>query len=183
VDIENECGWPPAAANAIGRNTMTSEQDHPDLVDEHFRPYVRALGNLVITFALCETELLRLVAAMKGCDELEAAEFLKGEKPKERIIALVEGLGLPEFEAGELVTGIENFWRDKDLRNRLIHDEWLPHLFHAGTVFTRGITRGRTPEVVFGNLSVNEVWALAWRLQQYDHLFSHRYWTLTRRDE
>jgi hypothetical protein len=40
------------------------EPEQPDLVDVHFRPFVRALGNLVITFALCENELLRLVTAM-----------------------------------------------------------------------------------------------------------------------
>jgi hypothetical protein len=37
-----------------------------DLVDVHFQPFVRALGNLVITFALAKAALLDLVAEMHG---------------------------------------------------------------------------------------------------------------------
>ena len=58
--------------------TNTSD-DQPDLVDEHFRPFVRALGNLVITFALCEASLLALVSEMLGDDELKAVTVLKAQ--------------------------------------------------------------------------------------------------------
>jgi hypothetical protein len=55
------------------------DDDQPDLVDEHFRPFVRALGNLVITFALCEASLLELVSEMFGGDELKAVTVLKAK--------------------------------------------------------------------------------------------------------
>jgi hypothetical protein len=34
---------------------MTHDDEKPDLVDEHFRPFVRALGNLVITLQFART--------------------------------------------------------------------------------------------------------------------------------
>jgi hypothetical protein len=132
------------------------EPKQPDLVDDHFRPFVRALGNLVITFALCESELLKLVAAMVGGDETRAVATLKDENAKDAVIALVQGLNLPTFETDKLVSRIEGFWRDKEIRNRLIHDEWFPHLFRPGAVFTRGITRAKTPKIIFGNRSVDD---------------------------
>jgi hypothetical protein len=155
------------------------QPEHPDLVDDHFRPFVRALGNLVIVFALCENELLRLVTAMLGGEELQAIAVLKDRNAKDRMISLVRGLDLPAFETGELVSGIEEFWQDKDKRNRMIHDEWFPSLLEDGDIHTRGVTRAGEPEVIFGDRSVDEVWALAERFQQYDGLFSHRSWALT----
>jgi hypothetical protein len=102
------------------------EPEQPDLVDVHFQPFVRALGNLVITFALCENELLRLATAIAGGDELQAIAILKDRNAKDRVIALVKDLNLSASDTGELVSGIEGFWRDKDIRNRMIHDEWFP---------------------------------------------------------
>jgi hypothetical protein len=158
------------------------DPNESDLVDVHFRPFVRALGNLVITFALCENELLGLVAAMVGGDELQAIAILKDRNAKDRVIALVRGLNLPAFDTAELVSGIEGFWQDKDTRNRMIHDEWFPSLLQHGAIHTRGVTRARQPEVIFRDRSVDEVWALAERFQQYDGLFSHRSWALSRTD-
>ena len=66
------------------------EPEQPDLVDVHFQPFVRALGNLVITFALCENELLRLATAIAGGDELQAIAILKDRNAKDRVIALVK---------------------------------------------------------------------------------------------
>jgi len=158
--------------------------DNTDIVDEHFRPFVRALGNLVITFAICENELLRLVAAMLGNDELEAVALLKDQNnAKNRITALVAGLSLSAFERDELVSAIDQFWQDKQTRNRLIHDDWYPDLFGSGSVATRGITRTKKPELIFGDRAVSEVWALAERFQAYDHLFSHRSAVLSRKDD
>jgi hypothetical protein len=152
-----------------------------DLVDVHFRPFVRALGNLVITFALCENELLGLVTAMVGGNELEAVAILKDQKhAKDRVIARARALNLPASETDELVSGIEGFWRDKDIRNRMIHDEWFPNILEPGAIHTRGVTRAKQPEVIFGDQSVDEVWAVAERFQQYDGLFSHRSWALSR---
>lgn len=48
---------------------MRATDEPADLVDEFFRPYVRALGNLVITFAECEAALLELATALYGDDE------------------------------------------------------------------------------------------------------------------
>src|ERR1700674_4719991 len=125
------------------------EPELPDLVDEHFKPFVRALGNLVITFALCENELLGLVTAIARGDELQAIAILKDQKAKDRVIALAKGLNLPPFETGELFSGMEGFWRDKDIRNRMIHDEWFPSLLQRGAIHTRGMTRAKQPEEIF----------------------------------
>jgi hypothetical protein len=157
-----------------------ASEDQSDLVDIYFRPFVRALGNLVIAFALCESELLGLVTAMAGGNELQAIAILKGPAAKDSVIKLAHGLSLPPPEAAELVSGIESFWEDRSIRNRMIHDEWFPDLFELGGVRTRGVTRAKQPEVVFGDRSVDEVWALAERFQQYDGLFSHRSWELAK---
>jgi hypothetical protein len=66
--------------------TSDRNREESDLVDVHFRPFVRALGNLVITFALCENELLRLVTVMAG-GELQAIAILKDQKhAKDRVL-------------------------------------------------------------------------------------------------
>jgi hypothetical protein len=107
-----------------------------------FGPFVRALGNLVITFAICENELLGLVTAMANGDELRAINILKDQKPaKDQIVALARGLGLPGFDRDELISGIEGFWEDKEVRNRLIHDYWFPGMVLPGLIKTRGVTR------------------------------------------
>jgi hypothetical protein len=54
-----------------------SPDDQPDLVDADFSPFVRALGNLVITFALAEARLLDLVSEMLGGEELRAVAVLR----------------------------------------------------------------------------------------------------------
>ena len=156
------------------------EPEQPDLVDVHFQPFVRALGNLVITFALCENELLRLATAIAGGDELQAIAILKDRNAKDRVIALVKDLNLSASDTGEFVSGIEGFWRDKDIRNRMIHDEWFPSVLEPGAIHTRGVARAKQPEMIFGDRSVGEVWALAQRFQQYGGLFSYRSWALSR---
>ena len=145
-----------------------------DLVDEHFRPFVRALGNLVITFALAEAVLLDLVAEMRDQDELKAVAVLKAPDAKAQVLALAGALGLTGYDRDGLLTGLESFWADKAERNRLVHDEWYPSLYQLGTVNTRGLTRTKTPQEVFGSPDVAEVWRLAGRFQYYDGLFSHR---------
>ena len=164
--------------------TDTSEPD--DLVDEFYRPYVRALGNMVVLFAQCEANLLALVAELCGGGgddaELDAVQLLKDKKAKDRIIELVRGLGLSGFDLDELVGGIDNFWSDKEARNRLIHDDWFPSLEEdeVGRVGTRGLTRKKVPEEVIGWPDVDEVWGLAYRFREYSDLFSYRTWELAR---
>ena len=114
--------------------------------------------------------------------ELDAVRLLKDEKAKDRIIELVRGLGLSGFGLDELVGGIDNFWSDKEARNRLIHDDWFPSLEEGelSRVGTRGLTRKKVPEEVFGWPSVDEVWGLAYRFREYSGLFSYRAWELSR---
>jgi hypothetical protein len=154
--------------------------DQPDVVDEDFRPFVRAIGNLVITFALAEAQLLDLISEMLGGDERKALPVLKAQDTKEQVSALMRSSGLSGFDLEELLNGIESFWTDKAERNRLIHDEWFPSLFEHCSVLTRGLTRSRTPEQVFGTPTVSSVWQLAKRFQNYDHLFSHRAYMIRR---
>jgi hypothetical protein len=98
------------------------DDDQPDLVDEHFRPFVRALGNLVITFALCEARLLELVSEILG-DELKAVTILKDQDAKAKVLSLVRSVGLSGFDLDELLIAVDRFWIDKAARNRLVHDE------------------------------------------------------------
>ena len=99
-----------------------TDEDEPDIVDTYLRPFVRALGNLVLVFTLCENKLLQLVAAMTGTDETKAVAILKDPDAKNRVLALARGLSLVDFDREDLVRGVVGFWTDKDARNRLIHD-------------------------------------------------------------
>jgi hypothetical protein len=157
-------------------------QDEPEfeLVDEPFRPYVRALGNLVITFALCEAAFMSMVAELCGGDEGKAVAILKAENAKDQVTSLVRSSGLSGYDLDETVIALGEFWCDKNIRNRLIHDEWYPSLLTPGEVGTRGLTRKKVPEEVFGWPTVSEVWELAGRFAGYEDLFSHRGWAFAR---
>jgi hypothetical protein len=115
------------------------EEQDPDLVDEHFRPFVRPLGNLVIAFALAEAELLDMVAEMLGGDELAAVSVLKSQDAEQRVLSLVQSIELSGFELQVLSDGVKSYWRNKEARNRLIHDCWFPNIYEQ-TVATRGLT-------------------------------------------
>ena len=165
----------------------TTDDDRPDLVDEHFRPFVRALGNLVITFALCEAGLLELVPEMLGGDELKAVTVLKEKDATDQVLSLVRSLGLSGYDLEELLTGVDTFWTDKAARNRLVHDEWYPSLLEdedagiqIGDIGIRGLTRAKKPEVVFGTVDNADIWRLALRFRDYDYLFSHRSYCIRR---
>src|SRR5689334_19458445 len=137
--------------------------EQPDLVDVYQEPFVRPLGNLVILFAKAEAELLQLVAEVSGTDdpgaaELAAHEIYNSTNAKPKIFSLLSASQVKEPEKRALLRVFEDFWCDKESRNRLIHDEWYPSL-GAGEVLTatRGILRkGRgiaydkpTPEKVW----------------------------------
>jgi hypothetical protein len=156
-----------------------------DLVDEHFRPFVRALGNLVITFALAESALLDMVAEMLDQDKLTAAAILNTRYAKENALILANSLGLIGYDLDQLLKYIESFWADKEKRNRLIHDQRLPDLLEAGcgAVMIRGLTRGKTPKEIFGTQEVEEIWRLAHRFREYEGLFSHRAYMIRRERE
>ena len=71
------------------------------------------------------------------------------------------------------IYGVKSFWRDKEARNRLIHDRWFPNIYEQ-TVATRGLTRAKVPQEIFGVPLIDDVWTLAHRFQEYDSLFSFR---------
>jgi hypothetical protein len=98
---------------------------------------------------------------MLGGEELRTVAVRKAQDAKEQVLSLVKSIGLSGFDLNELLTGIESFWSDEGIRNRLVHDEWYPHFFEHGTVAIRGLTRTKTPEEVFGMPNVDEVWRLA----------------------
>jgi hypothetical protein len=159
---------------------MSLPDEPADLVDEFYRPYVRALGNLVITFALCEAALLSMVAQLCGGDEGMAVAILKAENAKDQVISLVRSSGLSGYNLDETIIGLGEFWCDKNIRNRLIHDEWYPSLLTPGEIGIRGLTRKKVPEEVFNRPTVPEVWELAGRFAGYEDLFSHRSWAISR---
>ncbi|MET4739652.1 hypothetical protein ABIF73_003791 [Bradyrhizobium japonicum] len=154
---------------------MDPHCDH--VVDERFRPFVKALGNLVIAFALAEAELLDVTAEMLGGDELKAVAVLKSQDAKDKVLSMAQSIGLVGYDLQEFLDGIDGFWRDKEDRNRLIHDRWFPNIYE-GSVATRGLTRTKQPEEIFGSPTVQDVWNLARRFREYDDLFSHRAWDL-----
>jgi len=85
----------------------TPDDDQPDLVDEHFHPFVRALGNLVITFALAEAKLLEMVSEMLSGVELKAVALLKSQDAKDQVLSLVQSIGLTGFDLEELLAGVD----------------------------------------------------------------------------
>lgn len=105
---------------------------------------------------------------------------LKAEDPKDQLIKLVQGSGLSGFDLDEMVIGLGAFWRDKNIRNRLIHDQWFPSFDEPGEVGTRGLTRKKVPEEVFGSPTVSEIWELVGRFAHYDGLFSYRAWAIAK---
>jgi hypothetical protein len=152
--------------------------EQPDIVDEFYIPFVRALGNLVITFAQAEAALLELVSELKGGNESLALPVLRAPDAKEQILALIRGSIFQGFDPKELVEGIESFWSDKERRNRYIHDEWFVGFYEEGRLpGTRGIPRKKNSSVVWDEPAPMHVWKLALSLQQYDYLFSATaYW-------
>jgi hypothetical protein len=154
--------------------------DQPDLVDKYFQPFVRAPGNLVITFALAEAKLLDIVSEMLRGDEVKAVALLKSQDGKDQVLSLAQAQGLSGFDFKELLSGIDSFWSDKAARNRLVHDEWYPSLLEFPRVGIRGLTRSKTPQEVFDMVDVTGVWQLAARFRDDEELFSHRAYVIRR---
>ena len=155
-----------------------------DLVDVFYIPFIRALGNLVITFAQCELALLELVTELKGGDENEAHKILKTQDAKETILALSKCSGLQGFQHSELVENVDQYWRDKEIRNRYMHDHWFVSIdFDSEPIkqpvpSIRGIPRKKGSAIVFDQPTPDEVWNLARRFREYDCLFSYTAYAL-----
>jgi hypothetical protein len=153
---------------------MPSEPE--DLVDVFYVPFVRPLGNLVILFAQAEAAWLELVAELTGRTEKQSQDFLQmpATDVKEKIIPLAETSGIDGFALKELSEGIENYYCDRERRHRLTHDEWFVSVLKEGDVpMTRGLSRRKGANVVWGESKPEDVWQLAWRFREYDHLFSY----------
>jgi hypothetical protein len=155
--------------------TNATASERADLVDVFYAPFVRPLGNLVILAAQVEATWLKLVATLTGCTEKEAQSFLQipGAKAKQKIMPLAQTFAIESYELRELSKGIENFYGDRERRNRLIHDDWYVSLLKApGMPATRGVRR-KDGAVVFGDSMPDDVWNLASRFREYESLFSH----------
>jgi hypothetical protein len=152
---------------------MADDAEQQDLVDVFYRPLVRPLGNLVITFAQAEASLLELVTELDGTEE-NARRILKNldDAARGRVIDLIETKsGLVGFDLAELLKAIVSFWQDKERRNRYIHDEWFPDLT-TGDAVSRGLPKKKAATVIFDAPSPEEVWTLAKRFRETGSLFS-----------
>ena len=152
---------------------MADDGEQQDLVDVFYRPLVRPLGNLVITFAQAEASLLELVTELDGTEE-NARRILKNldDAARGRVIDLIETKsGLVGFDLAELLKAIVSFWRDKERRNRYIHDAWFPDL-STDAPMTPGLPRRKAATIMFDAPTPEEVWTLVKRLQKNGSLFS-----------
>lgn len=161
--------------------------EREDLVDDFYIPFVRPLGNLVILFAEAEATWLELVIELTGYTEKEAQRFqqITAAAAKQELIPLAQTFGIEGFDLDELSDGIENYFCDRERRNRLIHDEWFISLLgrEDPVPMTRGLPRKKGADVVWGDSTSDDVWALAWRFRDYNHLFSHRSHVMRKRKE
>ena len=151
---------------------MADDPEQQDLVDVFYRPLVRPLGNLVITFAQAEASLLELVTELDGTEE-NARRILKNldDTALERVIELIKRSGLTAFDLPALLEAVVSFWKDRERRNRYIHDEWFPDLT-TGAPMTPSLPRRKAATVMFDAPTPEEVWTLVKRLQKNGSLFS-----------
>src|SRR5688572_20602934 len=110
-----------------GATSMADDTEQQDLVDVFYRPLVRPLGNLVITFAQAEASLFELVTELDGTEE-NARRILKNldDTALERVIELIKASGLAGSGPAGLLEAAVSFWKEKERRNRYIHDAWFP---------------------------------------------------------
>jgi hypothetical protein len=161
------------------------DTERTDLVDVFYAPFVRALGNLVITFAQSESALLELVTELVGGDENAASAIFKVPDYKEKISALIESSEIQGFELSELVEKLALYWCDKDVRNRYTHDEWFVGIDVDSEPMavpgTRGIPRKKGSTVVFNRPTPDDIWTLAGKFREHDNLFSYTTYALRKK--
>jgi hypothetical protein len=152
-----------------------------DIVDTFYRDLVQPLGTLVILFAQAEASLVDLVIALDGSiDQQEAQRMLKADGAKEQVLALAQMSGLIDFELMELLNGINQYWVDKDSRNRFIHDEWFVVLRDGGVPATRGLPIKKGSTLVWDQPGPDEVWNLAKQFRDHHGLFSYAAYRIRR---
>jgi hypothetical protein len=145
-----------------------------DIVDDFYRDLVQPLGNLVILFAQAEASLVGLVIELDGSIDRRAAQrILNADDAKQQVLALAQTSGLVDFELTELLNGIDQYWADKESRNRYIHDEWFVALRDGCIPATRGLPLRKGSTVIWDNPTTGEVWNLARRFHDHHGLFSY----------
>jgi len=174
-----------AHCRSLAQFTSAMTEEAPDLVDVFYVPFVRALGNLVITYAQAEAAILDLINELRGGDDEGSAHALLGSKgAPARIYDLIEAAGIDGYELKELRQAIHDYWNDRERRNRLVHDEWFVAMFSDGeSAGIRGLPRRKTTGFVFDNPTPEQVWELASSFQKYDNLFSHTAYVLRKKRE
>jgi hypothetical protein len=160
----------------LRKQEMTDEtpSEPADLVDVLRAPYVRPLGNLVILVAQAEGEWLGLVIVLTGSTEKEAQKFLEKTKVKQDILPLVNASGIEDGARQELCDSIENFFCDRERRNRFVHDEWYVSLSEQppqAVPMIRGLPRKEGVGVVYGEPTPEDIWDLARRFREYRSVF------------
>ncbi len=148
------------------------EDDHPDIVDVFYRPFLRPLGNMVITFARAENALKELLAEIKDGDERTAGNLVNGKL--EEVIDVVRDNGFQGFELEDLTDHLTEFWRAKEDRNRLIHDDWWVGLDsdERARVGTSGLPRKKGSVMHWGAPTREAIWKLARQFRDYRLVFS-----------
>jgi hypothetical protein len=98
--------------------------------------FVRPLGNLVILFGRAEATLLEASGRTYWMSQKETQRFLQitAAEAKQELIPLARARGTEGFDLHELSEGIENYFCDRERRNRLMHDEWNVSLLRGDAV-------------------------------------------------
>jgi hypothetical protein len=139
---------------------------------------VQPLGNLVILCAQAENRLFDLIASLQDADG-DADAVLK----RDDVLALVrDRTGFEGFALLELLKGIENYWADRELRNRYFHDDWFV-VIRDGTPAIRGLPRKKGSKIEFNDPTAEEIWELAERFREYENLFSYAASVIGRRHQ
>jgi hypothetical protein len=76
---------------------------------------------------------------------------------------------------------VGNFWSDRELRNRYYHDEYFVVLTKGGVPATRGLPWRKDADVAWDVPTAENLWALAARFREHDHLFSHAAYAIRRK--
>jgi hypothetical protein len=176
------CGGEAGGGTGLGKEQMkvaeATSLEQADLIDVFYAPFVRPLGNLVILYAQAEAALLALWVDLTGCTEKEAQKFLGDtttlDAKRRQIVAQAKTAGIPGHDLKEFSVEIKNYYRDRERRHRLIHDEWYVSLLKRRAVpRTRGLPRKKAADVVWGDSKPTDVWKLARRFRDYRRLFTY----------